>query len=100
MNIELLDIDEQIWDEELEDFVPNTIFDAHTHLYKWSHSIKPQQEPKGWQEMFGKTFPNVDWKLLNTVDELLFPGRKVHRLTSGMPFVYCNFEAANHYTAS
>ena len=34
MNIKLLDIDQQIWNEELEDFVPKTIFDAHTHLYK------------------------------------------------------------------
>jgi len=100
MNIKRLDIDKQIWDEELEDFVPKTIFDAHTHLYKWSHTIKPQQEPKGWQEMFGKTFPNVDWKLLNTADDLLFPSRKVHRLTAGMPFAYCDFEAANRYTAS
>ncbi|MBU0477240.1 amidohydrolase [bacterium] len=100
MNIKLLDIDRQIWDEELEDFVPKTIFDAHTHLYKWAHTIKPQQEQKGWQKTFGKSFPNVNWRLLNTVDELLLPGRKVHRLTAGMPFVYCNFEAANYYTAS
>ncbi len=96
MNIKLLDIDKQIWDEELEDFVPKTIFDAHTHLYKWSHAINPPPESKRWQ----KAFPDVDWNFLNSVDKILFPGRKVHRLTAGKPHVYFNFEAANHYTAS
>lgn len=98
--LDLKDIDRQIWDEELDAFVPDCVFDAHTHLYDWSHTTNPQQEPAGWQQSFGKTFPYADWELLNAVDALLLPGRRVHRLTTGTPFVHCDFDAANRHTAS
>ena len=29
----ITDFDREIWREELEDFVPAKIFDAHTHLW-------------------------------------------------------------------
>ncbi|MEZ6050695.1 MAG: hypothetical protein R3C02_04775 [Planctomycetaceae bacterium] len=30
--LELTDLDRRIWDEELADFVPAQVFDAHAHL--------------------------------------------------------------------
>jgi len=94
------DIDRRIWEDELEAFVPDQIFDAHTHLHSWSHTALPRQEPEAWQKTIGKTFPEVDWRLMDAVDEILMPGRTVHRLAAGTPFVHCDFEAANRHTAS
>ena len=36
-------LDKQIWDEELENFVPKNIFDVHTHIYKWSFNQDPNK---------------------------------------------------------
>lgn len=32
--VRMLDIDRQIWEEELEAFVPKRLFDAHSHIFK------------------------------------------------------------------
>ena len=37
-------LDKQIWDEELENFVPKNIFDVHTHIYKWSFNMDPKKD--------------------------------------------------------
>ena len=37
-------LDKQIWDEELENFVPKNIFDVHTHIYKWSFNQDPKKD--------------------------------------------------------
>ena len=37
-------LDKQIWDEELENFVPKNIFDVHTHIYKWSFNQVPKKD--------------------------------------------------------
>jgi len=92
--------DRQIWEEELEAFVPRRIFDMHTHIYKWAHTMKPHLEPKGFQEGFGKQLPLSSWKILNACDSLLIPGREIHRLSFPVPFLSCNFNKANHYLAS
>ena len=51
------EIDRQIWEEELETYIPDRIFDVHTHIYDWSHTINPHLEPKFWQEILGERFP-------------------------------------------
>ena len=28
-------LDNKIWKEELSEFVPEKIFDIHTHIYRW-----------------------------------------------------------------
>ena len=28
-------VDRRIWDEELDEFVPQRVFDVHTHIYRW-----------------------------------------------------------------
>ena len=32
-----------IWQEELEDFVPAKVFDAHTHIYRWAFDLDPNK---------------------------------------------------------
>jgi len=31
--LNLTDLDRRIWEEELADFIPSKIYDAHTHVY-------------------------------------------------------------------
>ena len=97
--VELRDIDRQVWEEELADFVPDRLFDAHTHIQQWAHTTRPDEEPASWQS-FGAKYPLVGWETLDAVDRALMPGRTVHRLATGMPFVHCDFDAANRPTAA
>ena len=96
---EMRDIDKRIWEEELEDFVPERVFDAHTHLYTWDHVTDPEREPATWRRVFGERIPVVTWDLLDATDALLMPGRTAQRLTTGVPFHTCDFDAANRYLA-
>lgn len=98
--IQRKEIDQQIWEEELEAYVPRRIFDVHTHIYDWSHVISSGLEQEGCQKIFGKYFPLSSWEMLNACDAVLLPGRKIHRLAFPFPFLNCDFEKANHYAAS
>ena len=93
-------IDRQIWEEELEACIPGRIFDVHTHICDWSHTTKPDLEPKSYQKILGERFPLTSWEMLNDCDTVLLPGREIHRLTFPMPLLHCNFKKANDYVVS
>ncbi|MCH2200434.1 MAG: amidohydrolase [Fuerstiella sp.] len=68
--------DREIWEEELDDFVPDRILDAHIHLF-WEScldNVKPR-------------FPGSDANIqtLNKWAEVLYPGRKMQYLILGTP---------------
>ena len=90
-------LDKQIWDEELENFVPKNIFDVHTHIYKWSFNQDPKKDI-GERNFQGKYFSEVSMRFADQVDQLLMPNRVVNRLSFPFPFKYpCNFEDSNEY---
>ena len=90
-------LDKQIWDEELENFVPKNIFDVHTHIYKWSFNKDPKKDI-GERNFQGKYFSEVSMRFADQVDQLLMPNRVVNRLSFPFPFKYpCNFEGSNEY---
>ncbi|MBQ9500896.1 MAG: amidohydrolase family protein [Lentisphaeria bacterium] len=66
--------DREIWQEELEDFVPKRIFDVHTHL--WDDRFAPPE---------GTTTPQVHWRDLDSWSREVFPGRDIGFLLLGMP---------------
>ncbi len=87
----LKDIDRDIWDKELEDFVPPLIFDVHTHL---------------WCERYCGTgnlrenFPvEVNLEELRKFSGQLYPGRKIDFLVMGMPLRGIDFEGQNAWLA-
>ena len=71
---QLTGMDREIWAEELEDFVPQQIFDAHVHL--WSNSCMPD----GKSNFTDHGFEDVD-----RFSKMVFPGRKVDHLLLGTP---------------
>ena len=40
--------DQQIWDEELQDFVPDRVFDAHIHMFNPEHLKESSRATNFW----------------------------------------------------
>jgi glutamate-1-semialdehyde 2,1-aminomutase len=98
--LECTDLDRRIWTEELDEFVPQQVFDVHTHIYRWSFYTDPNKDKGPYRALLGETFAEATWELANTCDALLMPGREVHRLSFPFPFPYsCDFEASNAFLA-
>jgi len=69
--------DQQIWDEELEDFVPDRVFDAHIHLFNPDHLSPAASTTNRW----GAT----DLATAKQWASRLYPGRETHFLVLGTP---------------
>ena len=97
IDIVLKDVDRRVWDEELADFVPERLYDVHTHIFDG----RPD-----WPMVLNGSpieMPNVsmtNWAMLEEGDALLFPGREVHRISFGNPLQSCPLDEANAFVAS
>lgn len=80
--IEIRDSDRQVWEEELDAFVPPRVFDAHCHLVDVSHV--PQQTLEGRGPAFANS---TDLPRMRAVAQLLYPGRQYGFLTLGSPWL-------------
>lgn len=70
--------DQQIWDEDLQDFVPERVFDAHIHMFHPGHlaeSSPAAANPWGLADLAN----------LKQWAERLYPGRETHFLVLGTP---------------
>lgn len=98
--LELNPVDRRIWQEELDDFVPQRVYDAHSHIYRWSFNLDPAKESSGYRALLGDTWAEAGWKELEAVDRALMPGREVHRLSFPFPFPKpCDFDGSNQFLA-
>jgi predicted TIM-barrel fold metal-dependent hydrolase len=98
--VERNDLDRRIWEEELEEFVPQKVFDAHTHIYRWAFNLDPQKDRGPYHAFAGTTWSEATWELADAVDAALMPGREAHRLAFPFPFPHpCDFEASNRFLA-
>ena len=81
--------DKLFWEEELADWLPNRIYDAHAHLF-YPNAVDPASKylkllpPASYQDL-------IDWNVT------LFPGREVHFLMVGRPAIGTNVPAHNDY---
>ena len=92
------ELDRRIWEEELEEFVPQRVFDAHTHVYLWDFNTDPNKNGTAWGQLVNRRFPRSDWQALKACDAALMPGREVHRLAFPFPYpVSCDFAASNRF---
>lgn len=82
--------DQQIWDEELQDFVPERVFDAHIHLFN------PVHLPAG-STAAGNRGLN-DLACLQQWAARLYPGRDAHFLVLGSPVPGIDVAAHNHWS--
>ena len=98
--LERTDLDDRIWRDELDEFVPPRVFDVHTHVYRWAFNLDPNKDGTAYRTLLGTEFVDSTWEKLDAVDTLLMPGREVHRLAFPFPFPHpCAFEASNEFLA-
>ena len=93
------DLDRRIWKEELDGFVPNRVYDLHTHL---THGRFDLSEGPGYDSMgdvWALTYQGSTMEMLDAADALLMPGRTVERLAFPMPHRQCDFTGSNNYVA-
>jgi predicted TIM-barrel fold metal-dependent hydrolase len=96
---EVTDLDRRIWREELAEFVPPQIYDAHTHIYRWDFYQHPQKGQSAYS-FVGNDYPEASRAMLDACDAALFPGCTVHRLAFPFPFAtHTDFAASNAYLA-
>ncbi len=98
--MKLNEVDHRIWTEELDPFVPERIFDVHTHYHRWEFNTDPAKDASPFFDLIGRDFPVAGRAQLDAWDAALLPGRQVHRLSFGFPFSpTCDLEASNRFTA-
>ena len=98
--VELNDLDLRIWEEELVGFVPERVFDVHTHIYRWAFYTAPDKEQSSYRQFVIPQYEEANWELLDECDRLLMPGRKVSRLAFPFPFAeHCDFDGSNRFVA-
>ena len=67
------DFDREIWDKDLEDFVPSTVYDMHTHMWCDAHRGSLTGEALGLRTEIDYQ-DHLDWAAK------LYPGREFHLL--------------------
>src|SRR5688572_25715551 len=97
--VEVNEVDRRIWEEELDEFVPRQIYDAHTHIWRWVHNTDPAKESGAFRKIVKPEWEEASYALADRCDELLMPGRTVHRLAFPFPFPQCDFTATNRYVS-
>jgi len=95
-NLAIREDDRAIWEGELADFVPGTIFDAHAHLY--DTALIPEADVKA-HALFAR-FPRVRLADLERYTAVLFPGRQVRYPTTFFPTTHSNFEAEEEFMSA
>lgn len=85
-----LEHDRQIWEEELQDFVPDRIFDAHIHMLNPAHLSATT--PAAFQN-----WAYADLAALRAWAERLYPGRETHFLVLGTPAPGIDVAAHNRW---
>ena len=91
-------VDERVWREELDPFLPAKIFDFHGHVRLKSHvppkekeSVNPSNPSVGLEEFPHEVFAEVERRL--------WPGREVRALIFGPVDPTMDYDAANAYVA-
>ncbi|MFO0816495.1 MAG: amidohydrolase family protein [Pirellulales bacterium] len=82
--------DQQIWEEELNEFVPTRVFDAHIHMLNPAHLSKSQ--PSAFDQ-----WSYADLDALRDWASRLYPGRETHFLVLGTPAPGIDITAHNQW---
>ena len=91
--IDYRDFDRDIWESELEDFVPSVVYDMHTHMWSEAHKGTLTGPPTGlrWE---------IDYQDHLAWAAKLYPGREMHYLVLGTPMPGMDAEGHNDWMAA
>ena len=93
--VNVTDYDRQVYEEELRDFLPDTIIDVHVHIYKQEmqrHSAADRKGCVNWPHMVAPDLTIEDMKQSYLQ---MFPGKNVRAVIMGMPS--CRLPEVNEY---
>ena len=79
-NFDYQDFDREIWNKDLEDFVPSTVYDMHTHMWSETHRGSLTGEALGLRTEINYQ-DHLNWAAK------LYPDREFHLLVLGTPIV-------------
>ena len=91
--IDYRDFDRDIWERELEDFVPSVVYDMHTHIWSEAHKGTLTGPPTGLR-------CEIDYQDHLAWAAKLYPGREMHYLVLGTPMPGMDAEGHNDWMAA
>ena len=91
--IDYRDFDRDIWEKELEDFVPSVVYDMHTHMWSEAHKGAITGPPTGLRLEINYR-DHLAWAAK------LYPGREMHYLVLGTPMPGMDAEGHNDWMAA
>lgn len=89
-------VDMPFFMENLDDFLPDTVYDFHLHVNLAEHAPEPDEETKrtNWPAAVPRHFPAEH---MLDVQHKLFPGRNIGALAFASPNPNNNLQALNQY---
>jgi glutamate-1-semialdehyde 2,1-aminomutase len=99
MEIERRPSDERIWEEELASWIPQRIFDAHTHIWRPQDCLLTPDDPSSPRPKHTDKYGVVGLAEVRYMDSVLLPGREVEYLLLPSPWLKTDWEAQTAFMA-
>ena len=96
--INLTDYDRRVYEEELADFLPPRMIDAHVHIYRASMLKDKPETQKGCVTWPHLVAPDLTIEDMEKSFEQMFPGKEVKAVLMGHPA--CRLDEVNEYALS
>ena len=90
--IDVTPYDKKVWEEELCDFLPEKIFDAHMHIWEPGTRKTGQKGCVNWTSIVA---PDMTYENMLDTYAKVFPGKKVKQLLMASPS--CYLDIGNEY---
>ena len=91
---EVKEVDKKYYEQRVKDFLPDNIFDVHTHVYLPHPPAKGEKRTVTWPSLVADRNPIED--LIET-GKLMFPGKSYKALIFGTPTKGADLSEANGY---
>ncbi len=89
------DVDRRFWQEHLEDWMPENIFDAHSHVNEPRFRREEMTEEMRRQYWVNEVSEPIGAADAARCDAILYPGRKLSKIVFGQPELSFDIEASN-----
>jgi RimJ/RimL family protein N-acetyltransferase len=91
------DVDRRFWEEHIEDWLPESIFDAHVHLTAPGSELHRVTEEMRREIWVNEVASPIDAPTTRHCIETVYPGRRVSCLVFGSPRLSLDLEKQNAY---
>jgi predicted TIM-barrel fold metal-dependent hydrolase len=93
---EIKEVDKKYYEQRLKDYLPDSIFDVHTHVYLPQVRLEGEKRTVTWPSLVADSNPIED--LIET-GKLMFPGKNYKALIFGTPTIGADLSKENGYVA-